>query len=150
MNGKIFILTTLMLLTGVYISYGQQSSPEEAVIETLEAFHLAIIANDSEAAKKLLSDSVQILEGGNIETKHEYLSHHFHSDGRFLSAIDRKIDSQTISMEGNVAWISTQSHFWGNFNDRDIDLNGLELVVLQKVDENWKITALHWSSSPGG
>lgn len=145
MNVKFLFLTTLMLLTGVYLSYGQQSSQEEAAIETLETFHRAIIDNDIEAAKKLLSDSVQILEGGNIETKEEYLSHHFHSDGRFLSSINREIESQTISVEGNVAWISTRSHFGGNFNDREIDLNSLELVVLEKFDGIWEIAALHWS-----
>lgn len=137
-----------MLLAGACLSYGQQSSQEEAVIETLEAFHQAIIDNDSVAAKKLLSDSVQILEGGNIETKDEYMSHHFHSDGELLSSINREIKSQTISIEGDVAWISTQSHFWGDFNNRKIDLNSLELVVLEKFDGIWKIAALHWSSSP--
>ena len=117
------------------------------VIKTLTSFHDAIIDNDSQAAKNLLSASVRILEGGNIETKEEYLSHHFHSDGKFLSSMKREVESRSVTIEGNTAWVSTQTHTWGTYSDRKLDLNSLELAVLKKEDGNWKITALHWSSA---
>ena len=147
MSTQISLTTILLFLMGTSIAVGQHSATEKNVISTLDTFHQAIVDNDSQAAKKLLSESARILEGGNIETKDEYLSHHFHSDGKFLSAMNRKVDSQSVTVKGNTAWVSTQTHTWGTYSDRTLDLNSLELAVLQKVNGNWKITALHWSSS---
>lgn len=147
MSTRISLTAILLFLAGTSIALGQETTAERNVIKTLDAFHQAIIDNDSQAAKNLLSDSVRILEGGNIETKDEYLSHHFHSDGKFLSAMKREVDSQSVMVEGNTAWVSTQTHTWGTYSDRELDLNSLELAVLKKEKGNWKITALHWSSA---
>ncbi|WP_255233328.1 nuclear transport factor 2 family protein [Aliifodinibius salipaludis] len=116
-------------------------------MNALNSFHQTIVENDVTKARQLLSDSARILEGGNIETKEQYLSHHFHSDGKFLSAMNQEVDSQTITFKDNTAWVSTQTHTWGTYNDRKLDLNSLELAVLQKIDGSWKLSALHWSSA---
>lgn len=144
---RISLTAIFLLLIGTSIAVGQDSSTEKNVIKTLESFHQAIIDNDSQTAKNLLSESVRILEGGNIETKDEYLSHHFHSDGKFLSAMNREVESRNVTIEGNTAWVSTQTHTWGTYSDRKLDLNSLELAVLNKEEGNWNITALHWSSA---
>lgn len=141
------LLTVLLVLMGTTLSFGQQTSEEKVVIETLNLFHQAITENNTERAQNLLSDSVRILEGGNIETKEEYLSHHFHSDGKFLSAMKQEVESRATTVEGNVAWVSTKTHVWGAYNERELNLNSLELTVLKKADGMWKISALHWSSS---
>jgi hypothetical protein len=117
------------------------------VLETLDNFKQAIVDNDSDKARQLLSDSVRILEGGNIETKEEYLSHHFHSDGKFLKAMKRNEDYQNVAIVGNVGWVSTKTHVWGTYNERELNLNSLELAILNKENGIWKITALHWSSA---
>ncbi|SHG39625.1 SnoaL-like domain-containing protein [Fodinibius roseus] len=147
MSPRISLTAVLLFIIGTSISVSQPSASEKKVINTLDAFHQAIIDNDSQAAKNLLSESVRILEGGNIETKKEYLSHHFHSDGKFLSAMKREVEARNVTIEGNTAWVSTHSRTWGTYSDRKLDLNSLELAVLKKVEGNWKITALHWSSS---
>ncbi len=143
---RISLTTILLFIIGTSIVVAQHSDAEKNVIRTLNTFHEAIIDNDSQAAKDLLSESVRILEGGNIETKEEYLSHHFHSDGKFLSAMKREIESQNVMIEGNTAWVSTQTHTWGTYSDRELDLNSLELAVLKKEEGDWKVIALHWSS----
>lgn len=144
---RISLTAVLLFIIGTSISVSQPSASEKNVIKALDAFHQAIIDNDSQAAKNLLSESVRIMEGGNIETKEEYLSHHFHSDGKFLSAMKREIESRNVTIDGNTAWVSTQTHTWGTYNDRKLDLNSLELAVFKKEEGNWQITALHWSSS---
>ncbi len=128
-------------------AFSQAVDEEERVIQILDAFKQSIVDNDSENASQLLADEIQILEGSAIETKDEYLSHHFHSDGEFLSAMDRTTESQEVFMQENTAWVTTKSHLHGNFNDRQINLTSLELAVLKKVNDQWKITAIHWSSS---
>ncbi|MEL7832852.1 nuclear transport factor 2 family protein [Fodinibius sp. Rm-B-1B1-1] len=144
---RISLTAVCLFIIGTSIAIGQDSPTERNVIKTLDAFHQAIIENDSQAAQNLLSESVRILEGGNIETKEEYLSHHFHSDGKFLSAMKREVESRNVSIDKNTAWVSTQTHTWGTYSDRKLDLSSLELAVLKKVEGNWKISALHWSSS---
>ncbi|TYP93598.1 protein of unknown function (DUF4440) [Fodinibius salinus] len=147
MSTRISLIVILLFIVGTSLAVGQDSATEKKVIKTLDAFHQAIIENDSQTAKHLLSESARILEGGNIETKDEYLSHHFHSDGKFLSAMKRENESRDVTIEGNMAWVSTQTHTWGTYSNRTLDLNSLELAVLKKEEGNWKITALHWSSA---
>lgn len=106
----------------------------------------AIVENDSEKAGAILHDDVTILEGGGMETKSQYLSHHFHSDGKFLSAINREEVSQDIKIEGNVAWVTSKTKMTGTYSGRDIDLSSLELAVLKKENGLWRVVALHWSS----
>ncbi|MCW9705759.1 nuclear transport factor 2 family protein [Fodinibius salsisoli] len=147
MSTRISLTAVLLFIIGTSIAVGQNSATEKEVINTLDGFHQAIIDNNSQAAQNLLSESVRILEGENIETKEEYLSHHFHSDGKFLSAMKRKVESRNVTIEGNTAWVSTHSRIWGTYSDKKLDLSSLELAVLKKEEGNWNITALHWSSS---
>jgi ketosteroid isomerase-like protein len=115
-------------------------------VQVLEDFRMAIINNDQEKASELLAEDARILESGGIETKEEYLSHHFHSDGKFLSAMEREVKSQKVKSNENTAWVSTVSHMSGSYNDREISVNSAELAVLVKTDEGWKISSVHWSS----
>lgn len=146
MNFRIVLTALLLFIIGISIAEGQHTATEKSVIKTLDTFHQAIIDNDSQAANDLLSETVRILEGGNLETKEEYLSHHFHSDGKFLSAMKREVDSRNVSIDGNTAWVSTQTHTWGTYSDRELNLSSLEPAVLKKEEGAWKIAALHWSS----
>lgn len=124
----------------------QTNQTETKVLETLDTFKTAIVDNDSDAASNVMADDVLILEGSGMETKKEYLSHHFHSDGKFLKAMNREILTQKVSIEGNTAWVSTVSSMKGTFSGREIDLISLELAVFIKAGSDWKITAIHWSS----
>lgn len=126
--------------------HAQDLSDQESIKTVLSNFEKAIVENDSKIASSLLHEDVTILEGRGSETKEEYLSHHFHSDGKFLSAIERNELSQKINIEGNMAWVSTITSMKGTYSDREIDLTSLELAVLKKENGNWKIAALHWSS----
>lgn len=137
---------TLILLLFAGTAVAQNSANEKAVLEALEQFHTSIVENDSEAASKVLHENVLILEGTGMETKKEYLSHHFHSDGQFLSAMNRELITQEISVEGNTAWVSTVSSLKGTYSEKEMDITSLELAVLKKDSDMWRIVAVHWSS----
>ncbi|WP_020404881.1 nuclear transport factor 2 family protein [Gracilimonas tropica] len=140
---KILSLSFLLLISTV-LTLAQ--TPEELEIsKTLSEFETAIVENNSKAASELLHDDVIILEGSNSETKEQYLSHHFHSDGKFIGAMNRELISERITIEGNVAWVSSQTKMTGVYNEREIDRTSLELAVLKKENGDWKIIALHWS-----
>ena len=118
----------------------------EEVVQVLDDFRMAIISNNQEEASELLTNDARILESGGIETKEEYLSHHFHSDGKFLSAMGQEVKSQKVKSNGKTAWLSTVSHMQGTYDDQDISINSAELAVLVKIDGDWKISSVHWSS----
>jgi ketosteroid isomerase-like protein len=144
MKSLIKIFAVLVFLSGTVMA--QTNQKEAKVLEALDNFKTAIVENDSDAATNVMADDALILEGSGMETKEEYLSHHFHSDGKFLKAMDREILTQKISIEGNTAWVSTVSSMKGTYSEREIDLTSLELAVLKKAGSDWKITAIHWSS----
>ncbi|MBO6571240.1 MAG: nuclear transport factor 2 family protein [Balneola sp.] len=138
---------TLVVLAFSSIAlFAQQSTEKEMIAKTLNDLETAIVENDSEKAGEILHDDVTILEGGGMETKSQYLSHHFHSDGKFLSAMNREELSQEISVEGNMAWVTSKTKMTGTYSGRDIDLSSLELAVLKKENGMWRVIALHWSS----
>lgn len=143
---KAMIKSTILvlLLTGNLLA---QSKPaEENVKETLGDFETAIIENDVEAANYLLANDALILEGKGMETKDEYLSHHFQADGKFLKSLKREVISRKITIEGTTAWVSSVNSLKGTYSDNEIDLTSLELAVLKKEGTDWKIAAIHWSS----
>jgi|SRR6056297_1078067 len=139
------IYTLTIVLISLSMTALAQQSEKQAVSNILADFENAIVENNSEATSMLLHDDVVILEGNNRETKEQYLSHHFHSDGRFLSAMTRELISEQVTIEGNVAWVTSLTKMIGTYNEREIDRTSLELVVLKKENGEWKIIALHWS-----
>ena len=138
--------TLVVLAFSSVALFAQESTEKDMIAKTLSDLETAIIENDSERAGEILHDDVTILEGGGMETKSEYLSHHFHSDGKFLSAMNREEVSQEISVEGNMAWVTSKTKMTGTYSGRDIDLSSLELAVLKKGNGMWRVIALHWSS----
>jgi ketosteroid isomerase-like protein len=138
--------TLVVLAFSSVALFAQESTEKDMIAKTLSDLETAIIENDSERAGEILHDDVTILEGGGMETKSEYLSHHFHSDGKFLSAMNREEVSQEISVEGNMAWVTSKTKMTGTYSGRDIDLSSLELAVLKKENGMWRVIALHWSS----
>ena len=141
-----FTYTLLMLFISSIALVAQETTDKEMIAKTLNDLETAIVENDSEKAGEILHDDVTILEGGGMETKREYLSHHFHSDGNFLSAMNREEVSQEISVEGNMAWVTSKTKMTGTYSGREIDLSSLELAILKKENGMWRVIALHWSS----
>ena len=141
-----FTYTLLILFISSIALVAQETNDKEMIAKTLNDLETAIVENDSEKAGEILHDDVTILEGGGMETKSQYLSHHFHSDGKFLSAMNREEVSQEISVEGNMAWVTSKTKMTGTYSGRDIDLSSLELAVLKKENGMWRVIALHWSS----
>ncbi|MEQ8577982.1 MAG: nuclear transport factor 2 family protein [Balneola sp.] len=138
--------TLVVLAFSSMASFAQQPTEKDMIAKKLGDLKTAIVENDSEKAGEILHDDVTILEGGGMETKSQYLSHHFHSDGKFLSAMNREKISQEISVEGNMAWVTSKTKMTGTYSERKIDLSSLELAVLKKENGMWRVIALHWSS----
>lgn len=116
------------------------------VIRTVERFHHALSSGDSAAVLDLLAPGARIVEGGGVETREEYASHHLGADMDFLEGLEVEETRIQAWVEGDVAWAVTATDLSERVRDRDVSLRTAELAVLARYPEGWRIVAVHWSS----
>ena len=118
----------------------------EAIATTVATFHDALAKGDRKAALGLLAPDVQILESGHRETREEYEGGHLAADIEFAKSVPSTRGPMIVRQEGNVAWTSATGRSKGTFQNKEIDAENAELMVLAKTDEGWRIRAIHWSN----
>lgn len=147
---RTFIILAALLLTSVPTQAQQADSPSDPgsaeAVETIERFQTALADRDSATVDELLLSDAVILEGGGLETKKEYLGHHFGADASFLSEMNREVGDRQVRREEATAWVSTKRRLHGPHEGDSVDLSSAELMVLRKTSEGWRIAAIHWSS----
>ena len=126
--------------------FAARADESKDVTSTVDAFHDALRRGDGPAAMKLLAPDAIILEGGGIETRAEYESHHFAADMEFAKAVPSTRSDVRVQLDGNAAWLTSASRTEGTFKERPINSRGAELMVLTKTADGWLIRAIHWSS----
>lgn len=124
----------------------EAQADREATVAVVDAFHAALASGDSTAALMLLADDVTILESGGVETKAEYRSGHLHGDMAFAQAVPRERGSIQVQVVDDVGWAWSTSVTQGRMGERDVNAQAAELMVLQRVGDDWRIKAIHWSS----
>ena len=155
------IARPLSILTGLIAAIGvplHSQSPAQrdsaAVAATVDRFHAALVAGDSLAALAVLAEDVVVLESGGSESRDEYRSHHLPGDIAFARAVPSQRGPLQVRMRGDVAWASRTSITQGEYRGRAINSAGVELMVLSREPDGWRIRAIHWSSrtrrEPGG
>ena len=125
------------------------AAPDSAqVVSVVQDFRRALAAGDSAAVAGLLHPEAVVLESGGLETKREYLGHHFHADHASLSELSTTTVKQRVRVAGDVAWVSSARRMKGAYDGRDLDRSSAELMVLRRSEKDsaWKISAIHWSS----
>lgn len=121
----------------------------EAASRTADRFHAALAAGDRAAVEMLLHRDAVVLEGGALETRLEYLGHHFGEDAAFLRTAERTPVHRRTEVAGDVAWVASTSRLTGTYEGRPLDLGSAELLVLRRDDatpDGWRVAAVHWSS----
>jgi hypothetical protein len=117
-----------------------------AVLEISSRFHRALRAGDSVGAAILLAPNLRVLEGGEVETRSEYLSSHLAADMEFSKAIAEDRTLKSVALKGDVAWLVSTSIAKGTFRGRDINSIGAELMIISRNSGAWRIEAIQWSS----
>lgn len=117
-----------------------------AVLRTVESFHKALAAGDSAAIIAMLAPDLVVMEAGRAENLTEFRKNHLPADIAYARAVPSVRAPATVTVEGDVAWVSTTSTTQGTFRDRAVNSAGAELMVLARTGKEWKITAIHWSS----
>lgn len=130
------------------VAVEQVSSTDAATpVGTVEAFHAALASGNTAAALELLAEDVQIYESGRVEaSRAEYASHHLAADAAFSAAVPRTLVSRTEGEDGASAWVMSVETVVGTYRDRAINSRSVETMMLRKVDSEWRIVHIHWSS----
>ncbi len=147
MLGILLLATSLSLASSPADPTPTAAGDSADVAAALDAFHDALASGDSTAALGLLADDATILEGGSVQTRGEYRSHHLPADIRFARMVERRQGPITVTVHGDVAWAVSTSTTRGEVRGRTIDSRGAELAVLVRTGNGWKISAIHWSSA---
>ena len=118
-----------------------------AVLRVASRFHTIMTKGDTAGIGSLLAPDLRVLEGGTVETRQEYLSHHLAEDLEFAKAVKQERTSFTYTCEGSTAWLISTSTSIGKFAGRDVNSVNAELLILSRTQKGWQIRAVHWSSA---
>lgn len=136
----------LLLVAGLMAAASMVHAGETAE-GTVTGFHTALEQGDRAAALAALSDNVRIFEQGWVESsKAEYASHHLDSDIAFSKVVQNTTMDVDVLVDGMTAIVTSKSTTKGTFDGQPVDSVGLETMVLRKVEGDWKIVHIHWSS----
>lgn len=128
--------------------YVQNIAPAAAdAVRVVDAFSAAIKAVKLDEAEKLLDPQVLILESGSSErSRDEYMQSHAIADAAFLQTAKQQLRYRQAQVEGNIAWVATESTLDKVENGNPVLLLSTETMLLRKSDAGWKIVHIHWSS----
>ncbi|WP_240701853.1 MULTISPECIES: nuclear transport factor 2 family protein [Pseudoalteromonas] len=97
-------------------------------------------------ARAQLADDVAIFEGGRVErSADEYAHHHMLSDMKYLAAMKSDTLEHQVTILGNTTISASRSQTTGTHKGVERDYQGMETMVLEKQNGEWKIKNIHWS-----
>lgn len=121
----------------------------QAVVVVVERFGQSLAAGDLKTVEALLDTDVLILETGGAESsREEYLGHHAIADAQFLKGTHNELKRRRARIEGDLAWVGTESELHASKDGKPMVLLSTETMVLKKIGADWRIVHIHWSSRP--
>ena len=67
------------------------------------------------------------------------------ADIEYLASVETTVLEHRVEMTGDSAVSISRSKTIGTYRDRKIDNEGLETMVLRRINGGWKIAHIHWS-----
>lgn len=153
------LATISILLTAIYPETSaaspasdqrQQSASRESetAAGAVKAFHAALQRGDTISALKLMSEDAIIFESGGVEqNRAEYEAHHLKADAAFSAGTIRTPVSQVVITEGNLSTVISVENVTGTFRGRPVNIRSVETMVVRKMENQWRIIHIHWSST---
>lgn len=122
------------------------AAAKEAVA-AVDRFSTALSAGRLDAAGAELAGNVLILESGGAErSAAEYLAGHAKGDVAFLKGVHIQLRHRTAKVSGDLVWVGTESELHGSKDGKPLTTLSTETMIVQRVDNTWKIVHIHWSS----
>lgn len=127
--------------------YPENSGAETDAGKVITEFHQALKLGQNKKARSLLDDNVIIFEGGSVENSaDEYANHHMIADMKYLANMKTEVLTHSVKVIGDMAYSMSRTKSIGQIAGKDINTEGLETMVLQKNNNQWKIVHIHWSN----
>ena len=162
MNGKVFVVAALLLMTAAAAcsqttmaaptgantasASNTASGAPEAVVN---AFAAALRAGDSRAVQQLMAPDVIIAESGGVERSFaEYAGEHLQADIAFSAAVQFTLKQRDVIATADAATVISRSEVTGQYEGRSIHSQSMETMELRRISGQWRIVHIHWSSSP--
>ena len=121
----------------------------QPAVASVEQFSAALQAGDLERAGSFLAEDVLILESGGTErSREEYLGGHARHDAAFLKTAHVQLLRRTARVEGDLAWVGSESEVHATREGKPMTLLSTETMVLKRTAQGWRIVHIHWSSRP--
>jgi ketosteroid isomerase-like protein len=133
---------------------GEAHAPASGVVAStpegvVDAFAAALRAGDEAALRRLASPDIVIAESGGVERSFdEYAGHHMPADMAFTAAITFTPQDRDVITADDMATVISRSEVSGQFRERPIHSRMMETMVLRRIDGQWHIVHIHWSSAP--
>lgn len=150
-------LTLALLLAAPAIAHESKTAPTpgngispkaQPAVKVIEQFSKALASGDVALAGIYLAEDVLVLESGGAErSREEYLGGHANHDAEFLKTAKVKVLSRTARVDGNFAWVGSESEVQTN-NGQGASQLSTETMVLKQTAKGWQIVHIHWSSRP--
>lgn len=127
-----------------------QSTPDarlQPVVAVADRLSAALKSSDLGGVRALLDPHVLILESGGAErSADEYLSRHAIADAAFLGGATVKVLHRSGAIDGDTAWLATESDITPAAGSGAKPLVSTETLVLHRAQSTWRIVHVHWSS----
>jgi uncharacterized membrane protein/ketosteroid isomerase-like protein len=119
------------------------TTPEQVA----SALTIALKDQDKNTVKSLLHENVMVLESGHAQkSRQEYEDSHMLSDMAYLKAMDLETTNRSVSIDGDLAWVTSTTRMKGEFKDRQIDTETKELLIMRNQEGVWRITHIYWEN----
>lgn len=123
-----------------------QQSDSAAAVAVVEAYHSALAAGDTGRAVALLAEDAAIIESGTVESRADYLAHHFAADMKAAQGSKGVRTLDRVTLAGDVAWVISRTLTPPAATPGSTGSEMAELMVMSRTTAGWKIRAIHWSS----
>lgn len=115
--------------------------------QVASALTIALKAQDQNTVKSLLDENVMVLESGHAQkSRQEYEDSHMLSDMAYLRAMDMETTNRSVSIDGDLAWVTSTTRMKGEFKDRQIDAETKELLIMRRQEGIWRISHIYWEN----
>lgn len=136
----------LLAAAGLWPALAGAQVPAIGPGETVDAFHFALKSGNRQMALELLTADLLMFEQGKVErSRTEYARKHMGEDIAFAGITTRTVLRRTTKLLGNSAWVMSINRNRGKVNNRPVDFVTTETMVMNKVNNKWRIVHFHWS-----
>ncbi len=114
--------------------------------QQIARFHSAMREGDKATVEAMLSPDLQVFEAGYVNpSRSDYLQHHLGDDMAYAKTSTTRVLQQKVVETPDMTLVLSETET-REHGKAPVTFTGTETMVLKRVQGEWKITHIHWSS----